>query len=118
MRQGALVLVFALAGCSGPTGLLSDTNISGRIDPPPANYKQLVADHMLGKDERAMISAPQPGTPWSITGGYDHAELSDIDADADTFKIGVRYSFGGDLKARDRSGADLGLGSNVLLGAL
>ena len=67
MRQVPLVVTLLLAGCSGPTGLLSDTNISGRVDPPPANYKQLVADRMLGKDERAMISAPQPGTPWSIT---------------------------------------------------
>lgn len=59
--------VLLLAGCSGPTGLLSGTNISGRVDPPPADYKQLVADHTLVKDERAMISAPQPGMPWSIT---------------------------------------------------
>lgn len=46
-------------------------------------------------------------TPWSIFGGYDHVELSDVDVSADTFKIGARYSFGGDLKARDRAGADL-----------
>lgn len=62
-----LLAVLLLAGCSGPTGMLSGVNISGRVDPPPANYKQLVADHMLVKDERAMISAPQPGMPWSIT---------------------------------------------------
>jgi len=52
------------------------------------------------------------GTPWSITGGYTHAKLDDADLDSDTFAVGVRYSFGGDLKARDRSGADLGAGSS------
>lgn len=52
------------------------------------------------------------GTGWSITGGYSHAEASDFDLDSDTFSLGVRYSFGGDLKARDRSGADLGVGGN------
>lgn len=52
------------------------------------------------------------GTPWSITGGYSHASIEDVDADADTFSLGFRYSFGGDLKARDRAGADLGAGGN------
>lgn len=52
------------------------------------------------------------GTPWSITGGYSHAKIEDVDADADTFSIGFRYTFGGDLKARDRAGADLGAGGN------
>lgn len=46
-------------------------------------------------------------SPWSVFGGYDHVEVSDLDVSADTFKIGARYSFGGDLKARDRAGADL-----------
>jgi len=53
-------------------------------------------------------------TPWSITGGYSHATIDDVDLDADTFSIGFRYSFGGDLKARDRSGADLGAGGNAV----
>lgn len=52
------------------------------------------------------------GTPWSLTGGYSHATLDDVDLDVDTFAIGFRYSFGGDLKARDRSGSDLGAGGN------
>lgn len=47
-------------------------------------------------------------TPWSVTGGYTHGKVNDLDVDSDTFSIGLRYSFGGDLKARDRSGADLG----------
>lgn len=52
------------------------------------------------------------GTPWSLTGGYSHAALDDVDLDADTFSIGFRYSFGGDLKARDRSGSDLSAGGS------
>ena len=52
------------------------------------------------------------GTPWSVTGGYSHAALDDVDLDADIVSIGLRYSFGGDLKSRDRSGADLGAGGN------
>lgn len=56
-------------------------------------------------------------TPWSITGGYSHAVLDDVDFEADTFSIGVRYSFGGDLKARDRAGADLGAGSSPFAAA-
>ena len=52
------------------------------------------------------------GTPWSITGGYARASIDDVDAEANTFSLGLRYSFGGDLKARDRAGADLGAGGN------
>lgn len=52
------------------------------------------------------------GSPWSLTAGYSHASIEDIDADADTFSLGFRYSFGGDLKTRDRAGADLGAGGN------
>lgn len=53
-------------------------------------------------------------TPWSITGGYSRATIDDVDVDADTFSIGLRYSFGGNLKARDRSGSDLGAGGNAV----
>ena len=57
------------------------------------------------------------GTPWSLTGGYSHATVDDVDLDADTFTVGFRYSFGGDLKARDRSGADLSAGGNPFASA-
>lgn len=57
------------------------------------------------------------GTPWSLTGGYSHANVEDADLDSDTFTVGFRYSFGGDLKARDRSGADLGAGGNPFASA-
>jgi len=57
------------------------------------------------------------GTSWSVFGGVDHAEADDLDLSADTVKIGLRFGFGGDLKARDRSGADLG-GAAALFGGL
>ena len=56
-------------------------------------------------------------TPWSVFAGYEHSEADDLDLTADTVKVGVRFGFGGDLKARDRSGADLG-GATALFGAL
>jgi len=57
------------------------------------------------------------GTPWSVFAGVDHTEANDLDLTADTVKIGLRFGFGGDLKARDRSGADLA-GASALFGAL
>lgn len=59
-----------------------------------------------------------PGTALSLFGGYEHAELKDLDVKADTVKVGLRMSFGGDLRARDRSGADLGRSIGGLAGAL
>ena len=56
-------------------------------------------------------------TPFSVTAGYSHADLEDLDVD--TWSIGLRYSFGGGLQARDRAGAALpGSGVMGLLGAL
>ena len=56
-------------------------------------------------------------TPFSVTGGWSHADIEDLDVD--TWSIGLRYSFGGGFQARDRAGAALP-GSAVigLLGAL
>lgn len=49
------------------------------------------------------------GTPWSVLAGYDYADNSDLDVKANTFRVGGRYTFGGQtLKQRDASGADLG----------
>lgn len=59
-----------------------------------------------------------PGTALSVFGGYEHAELKDLDVKADTVKVGLRLSFGGDLRARDRSGADLGRAVGGLAGVL
>lgn len=57
------------------------------------------------------------GTPFSVTAGYSHADIEDIDVD--TLSVGLRYSFGGGLQARDRAGAALpGSGVMGLLGAL
>jgi len=47
-------------------------------------------------------------SPYSVTAGYAHSELEDIDLSVDTFTVGLRMSFGGDLQTRQRSGADLG----------
>lgn len=57
------------------------------------------------------------GTPWSVFGGFDHTDSDDLDLTADTVKLGVRLGFGGDLKTRDRSGADVG-GAASLFGIL
>ena len=47
-------------------------------------------------------------TGWSTFGKYTHTESEDLaDLKSDAVKIGVRYTFGGSLKTRDRSGADL-----------
>lgn len=48
------------------------------------------------------------GTGFGLTANYTHAEFEDFDLDADTVMLGLRFSFGGDLQARDRAGADLG----------
>jgi len=49
------------------------------------------------------------GTPWSILASYDYADSKDLDVKSNTFRIGGRYTFGGQtLKARDAAGADLG----------
>lgn len=47
-------------------------------------------------------------SPYSVFGGYDYVKSSDLDVDASVFKIGMRYSFGGGLQARDQAGANLG----------
>ena len=56
--------------------------------------------------------------PISIFGGWQHVEIDDIDSDADTLGVGVRYNWGGSLIDRNRSGAGLarrgGLISRVL----
>ncbi|KRA58635.1 hypothetical protein ASD79_15215 [Caulobacter sp. Root655] len=47
-------------------------------------------------------------TGWSTFGKYAHTEAEDLfDLKSDAVKIGVRYTFGGSLKARDAAGADL-----------
>jgi len=56
-------------------------------------------------------------TPFSVAAGYSRGEIEDLEVD--TWTIGLRYSFGGGLQARDRAGAALpGSGVSSLLGAL
>ena len=52
-------------------------------------------------------------TPFSVVAGYDHADSDDISSNADTFRVGFRYTFGGTLKDRDQSGASLGSASKL-----
>ncbi|HEY0650283.1 outer membrane beta-barrel protein [Phenylobacterium sp.] len=52
-------------------------------------------------------------TPFSVVAGYDHADSDDLSANADTVRIGFRYTFGGTLKDRDQSGASLGSASKL-----
>jgi opacity protein-like surface antigen len=56
-------------------------------------------------------------TPFSATAGYSHSDIEGLDVD--TWTVGLRYSFGGGLQARDRAGAALpGSGVMGILGAL
>ena len=56
-------------------------------------------------------------SPFSVTAGYSHSDIEDLDIDSWT--VGLRYSFGGGLQARDRAGAALpGSGVMGILGAL
>jgi hypothetical protein len=51
--------------------------------------------------------------PVSIFGGWQHSEIDDIDAEADTLGIGVRYNWGGTLFDRNRNGASLPRGGGL-----
>jgi opacity protein-like surface antigen len=56
-------------------------------------------------------------SPFSVVGGYTRGDVEDLTID--TWTIGLRYSFGGGLQARDRAGAALpGSGVMGMLGAL
>lgn len=47
-------------------------------------------------------------TPYSVFGRYETTSYDTIDIDVDTFKLGVRYNFGGSLQDQDRAGANIG----------
>lgn len=49
-----------------------------------------------------------PRTPVSLRAGYDKYKVDDLAFDADIFRVGARYTFGGTLRERDRAGASLG----------
>lgn len=56
-------------------------------------------------------------TPFSVVGGFTRGDVEDLTVD--TWSLGLRYSFGGGLQARDRAGAALpGAGISSILGAL
>jgi opacity protein-like surface antigen len=52
-------------------------------------------------------------TPYSVFGRYETTSYDDFDLDIDTFKIGVRYNFGGSLQDQDRAGANIGRATRV-----
>lgn len=58
-------------------------------------------------------------SPFSLGASFARTDLNDFDAEVDTFRVGLRYSFGGGLQARDRAGASAPLSSiNSLLNLL
>jgi hypothetical protein len=60
------------------------------------------------------VGAEYGFTPaWSVFGGWQHAEIEDLDSDADTLGIGVRYNWGGSLFERNRNGASLSRGGGL-----
>lgn len=69
----------------------------------------------VGVDAEYLI----PSLPVSIYGAYDHSESDDIDMNADTFSVGVRFNFGaGSLKERSRQGPGLGSADRLTAGLL
>jgi len=56
--------------------------------------------------------------PISVWGGYERGEWNDADLSADTWRLGVRYNFGGSLRERDAAGASMGSMSELFGGAL
>lgn len=57
-------------------------------------------------------------TPFSVTAGYEHSEIDDFDLKDDTFKVGLRYTFGGTVRDRDQGGAALGSTANLFGGSI
>jgi len=57
-------------------------------------------------------------TPWSVYGAFERGEIDDLDFTSDTTRIGVRYTFGGSLKAQDQAGASLSSITNLFGGSL
>lgn len=56
-------------------------------------------------------------TPFSVVAGFNRGDIEDVTID--TWTLGLRYSFGGGLQARDRAGAALSsTGVAGILGAL
>ena len=49
-----------------------------------------------------------------LGGAYNYAELDELDVAANTITLGMRFSFDGSLKERDRAGASFGGIQNLL----
>lgn len=58
------------------------------------------------------------GLPVSLSLAYERGELHDTGIHSDTLKVGVKWSFGGNLHDRDRHGASLGSASDTFGGEI
>ena len=76
-----------------------------------AGYSKLDADAGFNADIWDVNAGGEykfANTGWSTFGKYTHTESDDLaNLNAEAIKVGFRYTFGGSLKTRDRSGADL-----------
>ena len=54
-------------------------------------------------------------SPYSVYGSYTYTDSDDLALEDNAIKVGVRYSFGGGLQARDRAGARMDLNNNVFV---
>lgn len=55
--------------------------------------------------------------PVSFVAGYDYVTINDVGYDGNVFRVGARYTFGGDLKARDKTTAGQGSVQTLFGGA-
>jgi hypothetical protein len=57
--------ILLLAGCAGPTALISNLSFNGNIAPYPENYAEVVGNRLLSPGETAMMAQPVEGTAYS-----------------------------------------------------
>lgn len=54
-------------------------------------------------------------SPYAVYGSYTYTDSDDMALEDNAIKIGVRYSFGGGLQARDRAGARMDVSNNLFV---
>lgn len=67
----------------------------------------LSMNDVKGWDAGVGLEYQLSGAPISFYGAYDHTDLDDLDAKADTVSVGVTYSWSGSLKERQHRGPSL-----------
>ena len=90
---------FSVAGTAHLTRDLGDARVGGFAGLADAGGETAWAAGLEGAKYLDRVT---------LVGQVAYGEVDDTDLTVDTFNVGLRYSFGGDLRARDRSGADLG----------